>query len=385
MNINPIITSMLDDDLYKFTMGAVVFHNFPTVDVTYKFFNRAKTQFPVGFAIELKKQIQSLSNLVLSDKEEIYMRSQPFNKTYVEWLKNYTYDPSEVYIDQHGGDLTIEINGLWYRTIYWEVKLMAIISELYFIMTEQNLGDNWHANIVNTADKLSKNGCNWSDFGTRRRYSNFIQDQVVKHQRLYAGFKGTSNPHFAMKYDVPVKGTYAHESIMAMQGLYGVEVANTTWMKVWSEYYRGLFGIALTDTFTTDVFLRSFNNYYARLFDGVRHDSSDPFEWGEKMIAHYNKLGIPTRDKTFVFSDGLNADKYIEIHNHFKKEVKPFGGIGTFLTNNVGLTPLNMVIKMTYIIDNNRKKYVVKLSDSSGKHTGNLHTIDNIKEELNIV
>ena len=382
---NPIITSMLDDDLYKFNMGSVVFHLFPRAVVRYEFINRGKTEFPEGFAELLKTQLQFMSRLKTTDDEAVWLKKIPYMRpTYVEWLKGYQMNPDEVYVTQNGGNLKIIIYGSWYRTIFWEVKLMAVISELYFAMTGQDKSGDWVSRIDKKAQKLSNANCHWIDFGTRRRFSAEVQDGVVYVMKTFKGFLGTSNPYLAYKYGITPHGTYAHESVMAMSALYGVRMANKMWMKHWSDHFEGNIGVALTDTFTTQTFLQSFGTYEAHLFDGLRQDSGDPYEWGNRMAEHYKKLGIPSANKRFVFSDNLNTDKYIALENYFRDVSQPCGGIGTHFSNDVGVKPLNMVIKMTGADFGNGMVNVVKLSDDIGKHTGNPEAIEMAKKELGL-
>lgn len=382
---DPILHSMLDDDFYKYTMGSVVYHFFPRALVTYEFFNRGKTPFPTGFAKALNGQIKKMSNLALTVGEADWLKKIPFMRpTYVEWLSGYRMNPDEVEVTQEGGDLKIKITGPWYRTIYWEVKLMAVISELYFIMTKQVPDKEWEQKIENKGCKLQDAGCHWIDFGTRRRFSFEVQNTLVRQMKYFGGFLGTSNPYLAFKHGLTPQGTYAHESVMAMSALYGPRMANKMWMKHWSDYFEGNVGVALTDTFTTDVFLRDFNIYNARLFDGIRQDSGDEYEWGLKVLQHYRKFNIPTTNKRLVFSNALDTDKYIEIDKFFRKEAQPVGGIGTHFTNDVGIKPLNMVIKMTGADFGQGMIPVVKLSDDIGKHTGNPEAIELVKCELNI-
>lgn len=387
MNIErPIITSMLDCDLYKLNMGSVAFHMFPRAEVEYTFFNRGKTQFPEGFDKALQHQVNLLSKLALTDDEETWLKSIPYIRpTYVEWLKGYRMNPKEVIIRQVNGSLYVTIRGPWYRTIFWEVKLMAIISELYFLVTGQESTAGWMDKIERKAEKLSKNGCHWIDFGTRRRYSFEVQNRVVEIMKNYQGFLGTSNPYLAFKYGVTPHGTYAHESVMAMSALYGdFSIANKMWMKHWSEHFDGNVGVALTDTFTTDVFLRDFGNYEARLFDGTRQDSDDEYKWGNKMLAHYKKLNILTSNKRMVFSNALDTDKYIAIDKYFRQFAQPCGGIGTHFSNDVGVKPLNIVVKMTQVDFGRGWVDVVKLSDDISKSTGNIELIAQYKKKLNI-
>jgi nicotinate phosphoribosyltransferase len=201
----------------------------------------------------------------------------------------------------------------------------------------------------------------------------------------YKGFLGTSNPYLAFKYGVNPQGTYAHECIMAMSALYGVRMADIMWRKHWSDHYEGNVGVALTDTFTTDVFLRNFGTYDARLFDGCRQDSGDPKEWGHKMLEHYKKLNIASLNKRFVFSDNLNVDKAVGLNLEFEKDAQPIFGIGTNFTNDVGVKPLNMVIKMTAADFGHGEVNVIKLSDDAGKNTGKSDAVHQVKTELGLV
>ena len=378
---------MLDDDLYKFNMGSVVFHDFPNAVVTYKFILRSKVAFPDRFGIELRKQINMLCKLTMTDEEHDWMRkSIPYQRpTYIEWLRNYRMDGNEVEIRQTGGTLSIEICGYWFRTIFWEVKLMAIISELYFRMTGQLPDDKWKTRIYEKSSRLSQTGCHWIDFGTRRRFSYEVQDKLVEMMRDYKGFLGTSNPHLAMKYGVIPSGTYAHECIMAMSVLYGPRMADRMWRKHWAAHFNGNVGVALTDTFTSAVFYRDFDTYDARLFDGVRVDSGDNHEEGSRAVNHYHKLGIGSINKRLVFSNGLDTDSYIALDMHFRKYMQPSGGIGTHFTNDVGVVPLNMVIKLATADFGHGSLGVVKLSDDPGKHTGQPEDVELVKRELGIV
>ena len=388
MNIRfpePIIRSILDTDLYKLNMGCVVFHLFPRAQVIYEFINRGNTPFPEHFAEELQHQINLMSGLALTPDEKQWLGTIPYIRpTYVEWFAGYRFNPSEVTITQTRGVLTIKISGPWYRTIYWEVPLMAAISELYFIMTGQVKSDDWKSRIFIKAERLSGHRCHWIDFGARRRYSYLVEDEVVFVMKSFPGFLGTSNPHLAHRHGVPAHGTYAHEAVQAMMALYGVRMANKMWMKHWSEFFEGNLGIALSDTFTTGAFLKDFGCYEAKLFDGIRHDSGDPYLWGQQVLNHYKKLGILTGNKRLVFSDSLNDTRYIRLDEHFREFAQPVGGIGTFFTNDVDVTPLNMVIKMVNADFGFGSADVVKISDDPGKHTGSPKAIAAVKQELKL-
>lgn len=390
----PIITSMLDDDMYKFTQGAVVFHNFPNAIVSYQFFNRGRTQFPEGFGDALAKQVMKLCELRFTPEEIDWLRANvPLRRTYIDWLASYHMNYGEVGISQVGGDLRINIKGLWYRTIFWEVKLMAIISQLYFQMTGHELASDWADRIVKKALNLSNHSCFWSDFGTRRRRAFEVQEAVVSTMKHYKGFLGTSNLYLAYKLGVKPIGTSAHEAVMAMAAYVGYKLANITWLNYWRDYYKGQLGIALTDTFTTEVFLRDFNAEQARFWDGLRQDSGDPSKWMDAVLAHYTKLGVPTQGKRFVFSDNLTDQKFIELTLKYRDLGIIVGGIGTFLTNDtfteqqklVGMKALNMVIKLTGFDFGDGMWYpTVKLSDDTGKNMGDKRLIESINEQLRI-
>lgn len=368
-------------------MGQVVFHDFPEAKVTYEFKNRGGTPFPPGFADAVNWQIELMATLAMTPEEFLFIQTLPgIRKTYAEWLMSYRYDPGEVVATQNGDTLSILIDGDWFRTIYWEVPLMAIVSELYFKITGK-IGDGLTlTRMVNKAKKMSDAGCLWADFGTRRRYSFETQDLLVGTHKNYKGFIGTSNVYLAMKHNVKPIGTSAHEMVMGISAKYGATLANRMWSKHWTEHYNGLNGIALTDTFTTDIFLRDWDSYYARLFDGVRQDSGSPVEWGNKMIAHYRYLGVDLKSKKFVFSDGLDPDTFIHLTDLFKENVQVIGGIGTNLTNDCGaqVKPLNIVIKMATADFGAGPVDVVKLSDNPGKHNGSETAIAKVKTELGL-
>lgn len=383
----PIIRSLLDDDLYKFNMGSVVFHDFPNAKVSYKFILRSKVPFPKGFDTELMNQLEMLAKLEMTDAEADWMRASISYQrpTYIEWLRHYRMDPSEVTVKQEGGNLEVTVRGYWYRTIFWEVKLMAIISELYFRMTNQPVTGQWKTKIYSKSCKLTNAGCHWMDFSTRRRHSYEVQDKVVEIMRDYKGFLGTSNPHLAMKWGVTPSGTYAHECIMAMAVLYGPVMADRMWRKHWAAHFNGNVGIALTDTFTSKVFYRDFDTYDARLFDGVRVDSGENYEQGIRAVDHYRKLRIPSQEKRLVFSNGLDTDTYIALDQYFRKFIQVGGGIGTHFANDIdGIKPLNMVIKLATADFGQGEKGAVKLSDDAGKYTGTYEDMVLVKQTLGL-
>lgn len=388
-----IINSILDTDLYKLTMQMAVVKKFPFSKVNYQFINRGKTKFPEGFGDAIRKQIKLMENLKMSADEKKWLSETcPFlDPTYLDFLAGYQYDSSEVGIIQKGGDLEIFIEGYWYRTILWEVPLMALISELYFEMTKQEaigLVDRTKNN--NSKIMLFRlNGMHYADFGTRRRFSYWNQKEVVEQmsgqKSDQPNFVGTSNVHLAMKYKVKPIGTHAHEWFMFHAAKYGYKMANKLAMENWTDVFRGDLGIALSDTFTTEVFFKSFDRKFAKLYDGVRHDSGDAIEFADKVIEHYKSLGIDPKSKVIVFSDGLNPDKAVEIKNHCRSRIKCSFGIGTNFSNDVGPIPLNMVIKITEAKPEGEDWiHCIKLSDSKGKYTGDQKEIEIAKYTLNI-
>jgi nicotinate phosphoribosyltransferase len=389
----PIINSILDTDLYKISMMHAIVETFPDAEVEYTFTNRNNTPFPDGFDYELRKEIDSMRNLALTQDEKKFLQEKCghyLNRPFLDLLSGYRYDPSEVGVVLKDGELSIKIRGFWYRTVLWEVPLMALISELFFKMTGQE-PTNRAAREKNNIQKglaFQTNNLILSEFGTRRRYSYEIQDEVVSDLKSCYGsnkfLKGTSNVHLAMKHGLNPHGTHAHEWFMFMGAQYGFKMSNTMGLKHWSDVFHGELGIALSDTLTTDVFFKSFDTKYAKLFDGVRHDSSDPFEFTDKTVSHYKKLGIDPNLKQIVFSDSLNTNLCIEIHNYCKGKIKDSFGVGTHLTNDVGVKPLNMVIKLTSAKILGEWVPTVKLSDNPGKHTGDKKTIELCKEILNI-
>jgi len=386
----PIIQSILDTDLYKFTMMFAVLQKFPGLRVKYRFKDRNKQVYPKDFGYELARQISLMSSLTLTPEEEEFLQAKVkfLPQAFVDFLKGYRFDPSEVAITQHGdGTLDIEIEGLWYHTILWEVPILAIISELFFKMTGQMpeielLSEHDVAKVT----KLQAHNAHFSDFGTRRRYSYANQDRIIQLFSRVADhhFTGTSNVHFAHKYNINVMGTLAHEWIMAHGALYGYRMANKLAMENWVDVYQGDLGMALTDTYTSDNFLQSFDMKYSKLFDGVRQDSGDPYEYADKFIAHYLKLKTEPLLKTIIFSNALDVDTACDIKEYCVGKIKSAFGIGTHFTNDVGVKPMNIVIKLSAVLINDIWYDCVKLSDDEGKNTGFDEELHLCRETLKI-
>lgn len=386
-----MIKSIIDNDLYKFTMQNAVIKIFPRAKVRYQFINRGKTPFPEGFAERLRKEIAKMSDLTLTKNEKEFLEKNYsyLDPTYLDFLAGYHFDPSELGVIQKNGDLQISIEGYWYRTILWEVPLMALISELYFKMTRQEIYDERKIIDIARTKAIGFNllGISVADFGTRRRYSFENHNRIVQALKNYGkpSFIGTSNVYFAMKHNLIAVGTHAHEWFMFHAAKYGYKMANKLALENWVRVYRGDLGIALSDTFTSDVFFQAFDTKFAKLFDGVRQDSGDPIEFADKTIAHYQALKIDPLSKTIIFSDGLNPQTVEKITKHCRGKIKISFGIGTNFTNDVGAKPLNIVIKVTEAKPEGQHWIpTVKLSDTKGKYTGDEESIKLCKEVLNV-
>jgi len=387
-----MIQSILDNDLYKFTMQQAVHMLYPRAQAQYEFFNRGKTPFPEGFALKIKDEIEKMVDLRLSPDQKAFLKESCYFLTpvYLDYLESYRFDPKEVMIEQDGGLLLINITGPWYRTILWEVPLMAIISETYFKITGQDSVSHKQQKETNIdkAEALKSHGVKIADFGTRRRFSANVHEQLIRDFLSLNGHTliGTSNVHFAHQFNLTPIGTLAHEWFMFHAVINGYQMANPLAQDAWAKVFQGDLGIALTDTYTTNIFLSTFGTFHAKLFDGVRQDSGDPFSFADKMIQHYKRHHIDPSTKTVVFSDSLDVGKAINIHHHCKGRIRNSFGIGTNLTNDVGVSPLNMVIKLIRCRDsaNIPWRNTVKLSDDIGKHTGDKNELNHCMKILNI-
>ncbi|ASZ12950.1 nicotinate phosphoribosyltransferase [Chitinophaga pendula] len=387
-----ILTSLLDNDFYKFTMQHCVIKLFPKARARYRFINRGGHRYPPGFDQVLRQAVDDMAQLRLSREEQAYLRvTCPYlDPTYLDFLQGYRYDPSEVHILQHGDQLEVTVEGYWYRTILWEVPLMSLICELYYKLTgQQRMPDE--AVIQRSKEKIvryKEMGITIADFGSRRRHSYAVHKLVVQTLKQYGEgcFIGSSNVHLAMRSGIKPIGTHAHEWFMFHAAKYGFKMANMLGLEHWVQVYRGDLGIALSDTYTTRVFFEQFDKKFSKLFDGVRHDSGDPLSFAAQTIAHYQRMGIDPLSKTIIFSDGLNEEKVARIADYCRGQVGMSFGIGTNFTNDVGLEPLNIVIKMyeAYPEDAAQWTPVVKLSDINGKYTGDPRMIALAKAMLDI-
>lgn len=388
-----IINHFTDDDLYKFTMCCAVIECFPRTRVKYRFNDRDNTIYPQGFAALVKEQIEMLENLTITDEEIDFMRRRCnyIPAWFMSYLRGFRYSSQWVNVSQdEEGHLHIDFEGCWSDTILLEVKVLAIVSELYYIVTGQNRKFDYNDYYTKSYDKAARlidAGCSFSDFGTRRRASFEAQDTLVKAMKRcnddHCGkgkFTGTSNVYLAMKYDLTPIGTMAHEFVCAIAGMYGPLMANHIAMTKWSQTYRGALGTFLYDTYGWEIFSLNFSTDFANMFKGLRIDSGDNREQLDKIIEKYRSLKIDPTTKQIVFSNGLNVDKAIEIQKYAADKCQPSFGIGTHFTNDFpGVKPMNIVIKLTEVkITESWPFYshTCKLSEDKGKYTGDETTID---------
>ena len=378
MLTSPIITRLTDTDLYKFTMQQTMLHRNPQAQALSEFVCRNAPDYPLAeLARDVNEQIDHLVSLRFTGEELSYLAKRPYFKSdYIDFLEGFQLRRRHIEVSTDSGRLVIKAQGPLVRTTMFEIFVLSIVNELYFERFDQEAALSRgqallerkidHLRIVNTTGLQNLGPFEFFDFGTRRRFSRAWQDHVVQSlaREVPAHFKGTSNVHLAMKHNLTPIGTMAHEYLQMYQGL-GVQLKNTqkAALEDWASEYRGDLGIALTDVINMDAFLRDFDLYFAKLFDGLRHDSGDPFVWGEKAIAHYQKLKIDPTSKRLVFSDGLDLGKAVALHQAFAGRIRCGFGIGTNLTNDVGLAPLNIVMKLMSV----NQQPVAKISDAPGK------------------
>ncbi|NNH38284.1 nicotinate phosphoribosyltransferase [Acinetobacter terrae] len=379
--MSAIIHSLLDTDLYKFTMLQVVLHKFPQTHSVYHFRcrNLEDTVYPLTDILDdLNEQLDYLCQLKFKEDELQYLRSLRFIKSdFVDYLELFQLKRRfiKASIDDQGR-LDIWVEGPMVQAMMFEIFVLALVNELYFrrIRTPEVLAEGERrlqakvALLKKYEQEQNPNDPPFlvSDFGTRRRYSYAWQKHVITefNQASPYIFRGTSNVLIAKELGITPIGTMAHEFLQAFQAL-DVRLRNfqKLALETWVQEYRGDLGIALTDVVGMDAFLRDFDLYFAKLFDGLRHDSGDPYEWGDKAYAHYKKLKVDSKSKMLTFSDGLNLEKAWNLHQYFKDRFQVSFGIGTNLTNDLGQTPLNIVLKL---VECNGQS-VAKISDSPGK------------------
>lgn len=367
-----IIESLLDTDLYKFTMMQCVLHQFPGASVEYRFRCRNEGIDLRPFKADIEKEIDHLCTLQFKEDELEYLRSLRFIKDdFVEFLSLFRLKRKYIEIVDTGSELAITIKGPWLHTILFEIPVLAIVNETYFRHTAGGIDKTegrkrLDAKIRMIEEEPDNHLISISDFGTRRRFSRQWQKEVLEtlKERIPAQFAGTSNVYYAKELKLIPMGTMAHEYLQACQAL-GPRLrdSQTYAFEMWAKEYRGDLGIALTDVYGIEPFLKDFDMFFCKLFDGVRQDSGDPLLWGERMIEHYKANRCDPRTKTFIFSDSLTFDRLVEIFRRFKGRVKLGFGVGTNLTNDLGPAPLNIVIKMVRA----NGQPVAKISDTPGK------------------
>lgn len=381
MKLNPIVNSLLETDLYKFSMGQAIYHQFPSYKTTWTFRCRNKdVKFTPEMVQEIRDQIETYCTLRFTEDELDYLDNiKWFKGSYIDFLRIWQprFEDFEITTDADCG-LAIETKGTWLNTSMYEIPTLAIVNEVYFRMNYDydQLIESFKRRLDEKFENV-KHG-KWylgvfSEFGLRRRLSAEAQELAIQkfshlNDTMHSAskFVGTSNVYLAKKFGVTPVGTMAHEWIMCVgQGDHKHNPAYSNYyaLRAWVKEYGVLNGTALTDAITTDCFLRDFDLTYSTLFSGVRHDSGDPIEWGEKMIAHYESLGIDPKTKTLLFSDSLNFEKADKIVRHFNGRAKVAFGIGTYIANDTDVEPLNIVMKTTAC----NGMDVAKISDVAGK------------------
>ncbi len=395
-----IITHFTDDDLYKLTMCCAVIDNFPRAQVKYQFVDRNNTVYPPGFAELVREQVKMLEQVVITDEEIAFMKQWCYYIPcwFYTYLKGFRYSADWVKVEQDAeGHLHIAFEGNWTDTILLEVKVLAIISELYYIVTGQDQTfdyDDYYQRAYQKAERLLDAGCIFSDFGTRRRASFQAEETVVRafrdcydaHKHEGGKVVGTSNVYLAMKYNMMPVGTMAHEFICAIGGMYGPQMANHLAMNAWRNTFRGALGTYLYDSFGWDIFALNFSEDFANLFKGLRVDSGDNLEQLAKIEEKYQSLGIDSRTKQVIFSNALSTDSAIALQQKVKGRCIASFGIGTHFTNDFpGIQPMNTVIKLVAVKITEQWPFyndTCKLSEDKGKHTGKPEVISRFKEEL---
>ncbi len=376
-----IISSLLDTDLYKFTMMQVVLHQFPGAEVEYRFKCRnagaAGVTDLAPYVNEIREEIRGLCSLRFQDAELAYLKAMRFIKSdFIDFLGIFRLNEKYLTVTAlPSGEIEVSITGPWLHTILFEIPVLAIINEVYFRNTQKqpNLAEG-RKRLETKIGQLQADGLallKIADYGTRRRFDKTWHEEVLRTlaTRLGSGvsaqFAGTSNVLFAMKLGLTPLGTMAHEYLQACQAL-GPRLRDSQvfGFESWAKEYRGDLGIALSDVYGMSAFLRDFDMYFCKLFDGARHDSGDPFDWGERMIAHYVKNRVDPKTKTLIFSDGLTVPRIVELYQQFKGRCQLAFGIGTNLTNDLGYEPLQIVIKMIRC----NGQPVAKLSDTPSKN-----------------
>lgn len=399
--MDPIIKHFTDDDLYKFTMCCAVIKNFPRAQVKYAFTDRNNLAYPAGFAQALSEQIDMLQDLAITEPEIAFLRRRCsyMPEWFFTYLRGFRYNSRWVSIEQDAsGHLSIAFEGAWADTILLEVKVLAIVSELYYTITGAAATvdyEDFYRRSYAKGERLMHAGCAFSDFGTRRRLSFRAEEELIKamrdcsYSRQWPGhFVGTSNMYLAMKYDLTPIGTMAHEFVCAIAAMYGPVMANNIAMELWRNTFRGALGTFLYDTYGWEIFSLNFSEDFAHLFKGLRVDSGDNRQQLMNIVEKYKSFGIDPRTKQVIFSNGLNTDEAIEINGYARDYCQPSFGIGTHFTNDFpGIKPMNIVIKLVAAkITESWTFYndTCKLSEDHGKYTGDPAVVQRFRQALHL-
>lgn len=392
-----IISSILENDLYKFSMSYYYQVHYPKAWGTFTFHDRNNTKYSEEFVVALKEEIEALATLSLQPSEFAWaiMTIHYIPQCFWEWLSYFRFEPEkvEVWLDseQH---LHIEVSDAMYKVTFYEIPILAIVSELYHRhigdghQTHKELEQAMTPKMEEKVALAARHNLYFADFGMRRRFNALSEQVMIEYMKHHCPtFTGTSTVSLAMKYNLKPIGTMAHECFMFQAAVHTPKEANYEVMERWVEVYDGNLGTVLTDTYTVDAFLRNFSMKLAKLYDGVRHDSGDAMEFGDRIIRKYESYGIDPMSKTIVFSDGLDFQTAAKIKEYFAGRIKVTFGIGTNLTCDIdGVKPMNIVMKLKQCRINDRQPIYgcVKLSDVAGKAIGTPEEIANYKYQLGI-
>lgn len=392
-----IISSILENDLYKFSMSYYYQVHYPKAWGTFTFHDRNNTKYSEEFVVALKEEIEALATLSLQPSEFVWAVKtiHYIPQCFWEWLCYFRFEPEKVDVwldsEQH---LHIEVSDAMYKVTFYEIPILAIVSELYHRhigdghQTHKELEQAMTPKMEEKVALAARHNLYFADFGMRRRFNALSEQVMIEYMKLHCPtFTGTSTVSLAMKYDLKPIGTMAHECFMFQAAVHTPKEANYEVMERWVEVYDGNLGTVLTDTYTVDAFLRNFSMKLAKLYDGVRHDSGDAMEFGDRIIRKYESYGIDPMSKTIVFSDGLDFQTAAKIKEYFAGRIKVTFGIGTNLTCDIdGVKPMNIVMKLKQCRINDRQPIYgcVKLSDVAGKAIGTPEEIANYKYQLGI-
>ena len=388
-----IIQSLLDTDLYKYSVMQFAFHRYFNDKVKYKFVCRTAGIDFTSIVPELKKELESLSHLTLSSEEIAYLKTVKggvFKDDFLQFLKTFKLNFKDLHFITDSENLEIEITGTWTEATLWETFVLCIVNELYFKNKYPNLSlKQGKENLTNSINEVKNDNLNYPnnlvkivEFGTRRRFSQKWQEEVYNNLRseISGNVIGTSNLLLAMKTNTPVIGTHPHECVSFSQAKHGYFDCQKTFLKEWWSEYGSELSVALTDIYKTDIFLKDFDKELSENYQGLRQDSGEPLEWLEKVINHYKKMNIDPKTKKIVFSDSLTVKKAIDIKNEVNMSVQDSYGIGTSLTNNVGVPAINIVIKMIEACG----LPVIKISDEPKKAVGDKDVIEKVRKHYEI-